>query len=75
MPDPVTPSSVWYDRPSSTPSTSWRIASGWSPAGANGWYSWNGEPENVTNLLSSKAGAASARFDIGGEIAGEVIKK
>jgi hypothetical protein len=36
LPEPVTPSRVWYDRPSSTPSTSWRIASGWSPAGEYG---------------------------------------
>lgn len=53
LPEPVTPSSVWYDRPSSMFSTSLRMASGWSPAGGYGWYSWNGEPSNVTNFDSS----------------------
>jgi hypothetical protein len=33
LPEPVTPSSVWKLRPSLTPSTSWAIAAGWSPAG------------------------------------------
>ena len=33
LPEPVTPSSVWYDSPSRMPSTSFSIASGWSPAG------------------------------------------
>ncbi|MNH43250.1 hypothetical protein D3C79_1051040 [compost metagenome] len=33
LPEPVTPSRVWCDRPASMPSTIWRIASGWSPAG------------------------------------------
>jgi hypothetical protein len=36
LPDPVTPSSVWNESPSSMPSTSLSIASGWSPAGWNG---------------------------------------
>jgi hypothetical protein len=36
LPDPVTPSSVWKDRPSPRPSTSAFIASGWSPVGLNG---------------------------------------
>jgi hypothetical protein len=42
LPEPVTPSSVWNDSPSFTPSTSLAIASGWSPAGWNGWWSSNG---------------------------------
>jgi hypothetical protein len=33
LPEPVTPSSTWSFSPPDTPSMSWRIASGWSPAG------------------------------------------
>ena len=36
LPDPVTPNKVCAGTPSSTPSVSWAIASGWSPVG---WYS------------------------------------
>src|SRR5665647_340179 len=39
LPDPVTPRSVWNESPSSRPSISFVIASGWSPAGGNGWCS------------------------------------
>src|SRR5471032_417737 len=60
LPEPVTPSSVWNDRPSSIHSTSVAIAVGWSPAGGYGWYSWNGEPSNRTNLDSSRVSAVSS---------------
>src|SRR3954447_18429724 len=36
LPDPVTPSRVWYLSPRRRPSVSSRIALGWSPAGSNG---------------------------------------
>jgi len=39
LPDPVTPSSVWNDKPSLRPSISFSMASGWSPAGSKGWCS------------------------------------
>ena len=42
LPEPVTPSSVWYASPSVSPSISFSIASGWSPAGWNGWLSSKG---------------------------------
>src|SRR5471032_2767668 len=60
LPEPVTPSSVWNDRPSSIPSTSVAIAVGWSPAGGYGWYSWNGEPSNLMNLDSSRVSSVSS---------------
>jgi hypothetical protein len=33
LPEPVTPSSVWLGLPLRSPSTSFSIACGWSPAG------------------------------------------
>ena len=42
LPEPVTPRSVWNARPSVRPSTSFAMASGWSPAGSNGLKSWYG---------------------------------
>jgi len=36
LPDPVTPKSVWNDRPSASPSMSFSMAAGWSPAGSKG---------------------------------------
>src|SRR5438309_3016065 len=38
LPEPVTPSNVWYESPSSMPSVSLAIACAWSPAGSNDWY-------------------------------------
>ena len=34
LPEPVTPSSVWYRLPACSDRTSASIASGWSPVGA-----------------------------------------
>lgn len=42
LPEPVTPSSVWYFIPASKPAVSFAIASGWSPVGANGECKRNG---------------------------------
>ncbi len=36
LPDPVTPSSVWYLSPRTRPAVSSTMALGWSPAGSNG---------------------------------------
>ena len=44
LPDPVTPRSVWKASPSFTPSISFSIARGWSPAGGYGWFSLKGLP-------------------------------
>src|SRR5438105_3152959 len=41
LPEPVTPSKVWWGRPSPRPRTSCSIAAGWSPAGGNGLTNWN----------------------------------
>jgi hypothetical protein len=41
LPEPVTPISVWFFFPRRRPSTSFSIAWGWSPAGANALWSWN----------------------------------
>src|SRR5688572_23129010 len=41
LPEPVTPSRVWYRVPASSPRVSAAIASGWSPAGSNGATTWN----------------------------------
>src|SRR5690606_13243126 len=38
LPEPVTPSSVWYRSPRFSPADSSRIACGWSPRSGNG--SW-----------------------------------
>src|SRR5260370_42115365 len=36
LPLPVTPARTCWDRPERTPSTSWAMACGWSPAGLKG---------------------------------------
>src|SRR5688500_190932 len=41
LPEPVTPSRVWYRLPASSPRVSAAIAWGWSPAGSNGATTWN----------------------------------
>src|SRR6185312_7493482 len=40
LPDPVTPSSVWYLSPRASPAVSSAMALGWSPAGSNGARTW-----------------------------------
>lgn len=47
LPEPVTPSNVWCDSPASMPSTNWRIASGWSPAGWKRVTSWNSDMKDL----------------------------
>src|SRR5438093_10237636 len=41
LPLPVTPARTCCVRPACTPSTSWAIACGWSPAGRKGASTWN----------------------------------
>ena len=51
LPEPVTPSSVWYACPPSRPSTSPRIASGWSPCGSNADSTMKREREDPLRLV------------------------
>src|SRR6188768_1175299 len=48
LPDPVMPSRVWKRSPRRNPSTSWRIASGWSPVGENSETRRNGLSTGAT---------------------------
>src|SRR5829696_2361457 len=41
LPEPVTPRRVWCRAPDNTPSVSFAMACGWSPAGSNGAASLN----------------------------------
>ena len=47
LPEPVTPSSVWYRSPRSRPPTSVSIACGWSPVGSKSETSLNGRERMV----------------------------
>jgi hypothetical protein len=40
LPLPVMPSRVWCFSPPCRPATSWAMASGWSPRGSKGLFSW-----------------------------------
>src|SRR3990167_6170377 len=71
LPEPVTPSRVWNTSPSFTPSTSCRIASGWSPAGGYGRNSSKGEPGNMRDSPSGGASltpSISGSFGVGGRV-------
>ena len=56
LPDPVTPSRVWWGRPASSPSTNWRMASGWSPVGWNSLCSLN---EDMAPSVDTKKGGSA----------------
>src|SRR5882672_2487633 len=58
LPDPVTPSSVWDARPSSMPSMSFAIASGWSPDGAKSSASLKGLLGNVRATVECRCCSA-----------------
>ncbi len=58
LPLPVTPTSVWYGSPRTSPAVSSAIACGWSPRGVKGVTRWNGWPadsgDGASVLVSSK---------------------
>ncbi len=63
LPEPVTPSSTWSRSPRATPSMSAAIACGWSPAGWNSEWIWNGRPISATGRSEERRGCVRGCMD------------